>query len=152
VEVIEHVEHPARFLMEIRRVLRPGGRLFLTTPNPQCWALRAELLIEQAARSLLRRPGPAKDAFIGLDELSRLLLAAGFRPVGVGSWPMWPRLYVSCGGWAVLPPLPPWALAHYQRLCVAMLSRVALQGLVGRRLGWTISALWEKPAANGVEA
>jgi SAM-dependent methyltransferase len=32
-EVIEHVADTARFLSEIRRVLVPGGRLLVTTPN-----------------------------------------------------------------------------------------------------------------------
>jgi SAM-dependent methyltransferase len=32
-EVIEHVADTARWLSEIRRVLAPGGRLLLTTPN-----------------------------------------------------------------------------------------------------------------------
>jgi SAM-dependent methyltransferase len=32
-EVIEHVADTARWLSEVRRVLRPGGRLILTTPS-----------------------------------------------------------------------------------------------------------------------
>lgn len=32
-ETIEHVADPRRALGELRRVLKPGGRLFLTTPN-----------------------------------------------------------------------------------------------------------------------
>ena len=32
-EVIEHVADTARWLSEVRRVLRPRGRLLLTTPN-----------------------------------------------------------------------------------------------------------------------
>ncbi len=32
-EVIEHIADTARWLSEVRRVLEPGGRLVLTTPN-----------------------------------------------------------------------------------------------------------------------
>jgi 2-polyprenyl-3-methyl-5-hydroxy-6-metoxy-1,4-benzoquinol methylase len=32
-ETIEHVSHPVRAVRELARVLKPGGRLFLTTPN-----------------------------------------------------------------------------------------------------------------------
>lgn len=34
-EVFEHLEDPEQFLQECRRVLRPGGRLILSTPNPE---------------------------------------------------------------------------------------------------------------------
>ena len=33
VEVLEHVEMDARFVSEVSRVLRPGGRFLMTTPN-----------------------------------------------------------------------------------------------------------------------
>ncbi len=38
-EVFEHLEDVDAFLSECRRVLRPGGRMFLSTPNRASWDL-----------------------------------------------------------------------------------------------------------------
>jgi ubiquinone/menaquinone biosynthesis C-methylase UbiE len=35
IEVIEHIAHPLSALREFNRVLRPGGTMILTTPNPR---------------------------------------------------------------------------------------------------------------------
>jgi 2-polyprenyl-3-methyl-5-hydroxy-6-metoxy-1,4-benzoquinol methylase len=35
--VVEHVEDPLAFLQDIRRLLKPGGRLVLSTPNASDW-------------------------------------------------------------------------------------------------------------------
>jgi SAM-dependent methyltransferase len=44
-EVVEHLrEYPARSLIETRRILRPGGRLYLTTPNAAYLLTRLRLL------------------------------------------------------------------------------------------------------------
>jgi ubiquinone/menaquinone biosynthesis C-methylase UbiE len=123
IEVLEHVPDKEQLLAGIYRVLKPGGRC-------------------------LRRRLPEKDDFITLGDLSALLLLSGFQPVGSGSQPIWPRLYVSLFGWGLLPPLPPRALAWYQRAVLSLLGRWRMRGALGARLGWSTSALWEKPSAE----
>jgi SAM-dependent methyltransferase len=43
--VVEHVEHPASLFEEIARVLRPGGRLLLHTPNASGYTTRLTRLV-----------------------------------------------------------------------------------------------------------
>jgi SAM-dependent methyltransferase len=57
VEVIEHLTEPELILREIRRILRPGGQLFLTTPNygwPSPWPA-LEWLADHSGRTAKMR-------------------------------------------------------------------------------------------------
>lgn len=36
-EVMEHLENPTYFLAEVKRVLKPRGKLVLSVPNAYCW-------------------------------------------------------------------------------------------------------------------
>lgn len=44
-EVIEHLRDPASSVSEMRRVLKPGGTLIITTPNSGAWFFRAAALV-----------------------------------------------------------------------------------------------------------
>jgi 2-polyprenyl-3-methyl-5-hydroxy-6-metoxy-1,4-benzoquinol methylase len=43
-DLIEHLRDPRGFLTRVRPLLRPGGRLVLSTPNIANWAMRLSLL------------------------------------------------------------------------------------------------------------
>ena len=43
-DVIEHLRDPAATLARLRPLLRPGGRVVLSTPNVANWAIRLSLL------------------------------------------------------------------------------------------------------------
>jgi len=57
-DIIEHLRDPGRFLQRVRPLLRPDGRLVLTTPNVANWAIRLGLLFGRwtyAERGILDR-------------------------------------------------------------------------------------------------
>lgn len=51
IEMIEHVESPAGFLREARRLINPGGVMFVTTPNVECIQGRLRFLLEGKLRN-----------------------------------------------------------------------------------------------------
>jgi len=118
-EVIEHLapEDGARILDEMRRVLRPGGTLFLTTPNRRsAWPL-----VEYALDSLGLTPRMGGDQHLASFDrrgLRELLDERGFDVVALGAFN-----FVS-----------PWLGVFSQRLANAAFR-------VEKRLPWLPGAL-----------
>jgi len=74
-EVIEHLRRPDAATAELKRVLRPGGRLFVTTPNKQFWVYS---LLEKcgARQSLFCHEGHFH--FFSYADMKRLFPGAEF--------------------------------------------------------------------------
>jgi len=83
-ELIEHLEEPYRFLRQLKKLLKPGGRLVLSTPNPLgfpvigCEMLQTERIFYTTDHTFYFLPRWVK----------RMLVNSGFqlermRPVGI---------------------------------------------------------------------
>jgi SAM-dependent methyltransferase len=92
-ELIEHLVDPDQAVAEVRRVLRPGGSLLLSTPNLAAWYNRGLLAAgiqpvfsEVSLRGVFGRPGSVVAGHLRLftrRALTEFLTASGFRCVTV---------------------------------------------------------------------
>lgn len=149
VEVIEHVMQKEELLKEVHRVLRPGGKFFFTTPNPDCWTLRFESFIWRMLRVVFRRRQLAKDSFISGPALESLVREVGLESTSGQRLYFWPHVFVAFEGWGLLPPLPPRWLFGYQKYCAQLADRITLPGFLDRRLKWTLAGLYRKRENTG---
>ena len=74
IEVIEHLEAPIRFLVQIRTLLGPGGFAVVTTPNVDSLPARAKFLLKGTLRMFDQRGDPTHLSPIFWDLLIRQYL------------------------------------------------------------------------------
>ncbi|MFI1676662.1 class I SAM-dependent methyltransferase [Streptomyces sp. NPDC020607] len=96
-EVVEHLVDPDSALDELRRVLRPGGHLMLSTPNLAAWYNRGLLLAgvqpvfsEVSLRGIHGRPGKEVVGHLRLytaRALREFVAASGFEVVRLSGAP-----------------------------------------------------------------
>jgi len=90
--VIEHLKDQPQAMREVRRVLRPGGRLFVATPNrfslgpdPQTKVWAGGWLPQSWIAAMVRRQGglPPVRNLLTVRQLRRLLSGAGFEDIQI---------------------------------------------------------------------
>ena len=82
-EVIEHIHNVDQVLSELRRILKPGGRMILTTPNSYFWLYD---LLKIFGISPAKVQNPDHKQFFSLKDMKRLFPTArlyGFFPYAV---------------------------------------------------------------------
>jgi 2-polyprenyl-3-methyl-5-hydroxy-6-metoxy-1,4-benzoquinol methylase len=78
-DLIEHLRDPGAFLERVRPLIKPGGRLVLTTPNVANWTIRLALLVgrfDYTERGILDR---THTHLFTRRSLIRCLEGAGYR-------------------------------------------------------------------------
>ena len=104
VEVIEHLENPRAVARDWFRLLKPGGRLFFTTPNADSWRSLATLALKGHHQEFTDENYPAHITALVGSDLRRILTEAGFAGIEIG-YALTSRLYGAVT-WASL--LPRW--------------------------------------------
>lgn len=78
VEVIEHLENPRQTVRDIYGLLKPGGRVVLTTPNNESWRSILSYVMRGHFVAFTDSSYPAHITALNLTDLLRVFKEAGF--------------------------------------------------------------------------
>ncbi len=81
-EVIEHVENPRHFFREMRRITKPGGHVFLTTPNNLSLMSRVTFFLRGQHRLFQESSYPAHITPLLKCDLDRIAVEQDFKILG----------------------------------------------------------------------
>lgn len=74
-EVIEHLLNPSLTISELKRILKPGGMLIITTPNQGFWIFQ---ILERMGISMARIGNEDHHSFFYFADMERLVGTCGF--------------------------------------------------------------------------
>lgn len=72
IEVIEHLENPRSVVRELRRLLKPGGHLIMSTPNNESFRALLSLIIKGHFVSFLEKDYPAHITALTALDIKRI--------------------------------------------------------------------------------
>jgi len=84
--VIEHLEDPEKVLSKLYNILKPGGKIIITTPSPLNWAI---LEILSTLRLQSRREIEEHEHYYFKKSLIKLLTKAGFKNINHEYFEFW---------------------------------------------------------------
>ena len=86
-DILEHLDEPWTFLMELRKLAEPGGQLLLSVPNVASWPIVADLLRGRFDYVYMGITCAGHLRFFTRQTIEEMLTIAGWTPVAVEPQP-----------------------------------------------------------------